>query len=100
MRFDFVRLSAHSAQREKQTMEKNIIDIIGWIGAATYLLAFGLVSAKRLAPDSWTYQGMNIFAGLLLITNNFYLRAYPSTALNIAWVGIAALTLGHKHWAK
>lgn len=81
-------------------MEKNIIDVIGWTGALIYLLAFALVSMKRIAPDSWTYQGMSIFAGVLLITNNFYLRAYPSTALNIAWVGIAALTLGRKYWVK
>lgn len=81
-------------------MERTIIDIIGWIGAATYLVAYGLVAAKKIAPDSWTYQGMNIFAGILLITNNFYLRVYPSTALNIVWVGIAALTLSRKYWEK
>ncbi|MEW6400326.1 MAG: hypothetical protein AB1649_00930 [Chloroflexota bacterium] len=81
-------------------MEKLIIDIIGWIGAVAYLLAFGLVSARKVEPDSWIYQGMNVFAGLLLITNNFYLRAYPSTALNVAWVGLAALTLSRKYRGK
>jgi hypothetical protein len=81
-------------------MERIIIDSIGWIGAVTYLIAYGMVSAKKVEADSWAYQGMNMFAGTLLIINNFYLRAYPSTALNTVWVGIAILTLGRKFWAK
>jgi hypothetical protein len=81
-------------------MEQVIIDIIGWIGAIIYLIAYGMVSAKKVEADSWTYQGMNMFAGILLITNNFYLRAYPSTALNTVWVAIAIVTLGRKYWAK
>jgi hypothetical protein len=81
-------------------MERIIIDTIGWIGAVTYLIAYGMVSAKKVEADSWTYQGMNMFAGSLLIINNFYLRAYPSTALNTVWVGIAILTLGRKFWTK
>ena len=81
-------------------MEKIIIDIIGWIGAVTYLLAYALVSAKKVTADSWAYQGMNMFAGILLITNNFYLHAYPSTGLNLAWVGIAVFTLGRKYKVK
>ncbi|MBE0680851.1 MAG: hypothetical protein IH589_02970 [Anaerolineales bacterium] len=81
-------------------MERIIIDIIGWIGTILYLIAYGLVSAKKAESDSWLYQGLNIVAGTLLIVNTFYLRAYPSAGLNIAWVGIAVLTLGRKFWAK
>jgi hypothetical protein len=50
--------------------------------------------------DSWLYQGMNFIAGIFLIINTIYLRAYPSAGLNIAWVGIAFLTLGRKAWKK
>ncbi len=81
-------------------MERIIIDIIGWIGTILYLIAYGLVSAKKAESDSWLYQGLNIIAGTLLIINTFYLRAYPSAGLNIAWVGIAVLTLGRKFWVK
>jgi hypothetical protein len=70
------------------------------LGAVLYLFAYGLVSARRVEVDSWIFQGMNVFAGLLLITNNFYLRAYPSTALNAAWVGIAVLTLSRRFRVK
>lgn len=81
-------------------MEKTIIDILGWFGAILYLAAYGLISAKKLEGDSWLYQGLNILAGIFLIINTFYLRAYPSAGLNIAWVGIAVLTLGRKVWIK
>ena len=81
-------------------MERTIIDILGWTGTILYLVAYGLVSAKKVEGDSWLYQGLNIFAGIFLIINTLYLRAYPSAGLNIAWVGIAVLTLGRKIWIK
>jgi hypothetical protein len=77
-------------------MEKLIIDIVGWTGTVLYLIAYGLVSAKKVESDSWAYQGMNLFAGTLLIVNTLYLQAYPSVGLNVAWVGIAMVTLGRK----
>ena len=81
-------------------MEKSIMNILGWTGAALYLIAFGMISAKKVESDSWLYQGMNIVAGIMLIIFNFYLNAYPSVGLNIAWVGIAIATLGRKYWVK
>jgi hypothetical protein len=79
-------------------MEIIVIDIIGWAGAILYLIAYGLVSAKKAEGDSFLYQGLNIIAGTLLIINTLYLRAYPSAGLNAAWVGIAFFTLGNKWW--
>jgi hypothetical protein len=77
-------------------MERTLIDIIGWTGTILYLLAYGLVSAKKVESDSWAYQGMNLIAGIMLIINTLYLQAYPSVGLNVAWVGIAAVTLANK----
>jgi hypothetical protein len=79
-------------------MERTIIGILGWTGTILYLVAYGLISAKKVEGDSWTYQGMNILAGAFLIINTLHLRAYPSAGLNIAWVGIAVLTLSRKVW--
>jgi hypothetical protein len=75
---------------------ETLMNIIGWIGTVLYLIAYGMVSAKKVEGDSWTYQGLNLIAGMLLIVNTLYLRAYPSAGLNIAWVAIAILTLGQK----
>ena len=79
-------------------MERTIIDMLGWNN--TFSIAYGLISAKKVEGNSWWYQGLNIVAGIFLIINTVYLRAYPSAGLNIAWVGIAFLTLGRKAWMK
>jgi hypothetical protein len=73
-----------------------LIDILGWVGTILYLVAYALVSAKKFEGDSVLYQGMNIAAGVLLVINTFYLRAYPSAGLNVAWIGIGILTLGQR----
>jgi len=73
-----------------------IINILGWIGTILYLIAYALVSMKKVEGDSVLYQGTNILAGLLLIINTLYLQAYPSAGLNVAWVGIGLFTLGQR----
>ena len=64
--------------------------------ASQYLIAYALISMKKVEGDSVLYQGMNIAAGILLIVNTLYLQAYPSAGLNVAWVGIGLFTLGRK----
>ena len=51
-------------------MERIIIDILGWIGTILFLIAYGLVSAKKVESDSWWYQGMNLIAGGLDVIGN------------------------------
>jgi len=80
--------------------EQTAMDILGWTGAVLYLAAYGAISFKKVEGDSWAYQGANIAAGVLLVVNNVYLRAYPSAGLNFVWVGIAALTLIRKGWKR
>ena len=75
---------------------KLIIDILGWTGSILYLLAYALVSAKKTEGDSIVYQGMNIFAGILLVVYTLALGAYATTGLNVVWVAIGLLTLGKK----
>ena len=75
---------------------KLIIDILGWSGSILYLLAYALVSAKKTEGDSLLYQGMNIFAGLLLVVYTLALGAYATTGLNAVWVAIGLFTLGRK----
>ena len=79
---------------------QTLIDILGWLGTFLYLVAYGLISLKKVEGDSNLYQGINIVAGFFLITNSFYWRAYPSAALNVAWIGIAVFTLGRKYLAQ
>lgn len=73
-----------------------VINILGWTGSLLYLVAYALVSLKKVEGDSLLYQGMNIIAGLLLVLYTIYLGAYATTALNAVWAAIGILTLGRK----
>ena len=75
---------------------KLIIDILGWTGSILYLLAYALVSAKKTEGDSLLYQGINIFAGVLLVIYTLSLGAYATTGLNAVWVAIGLFTLARR----
>jgi hypothetical protein len=93
---------------------KLLINILGWTGSILYLLGYALVSMKKTEGDSllstlppcgvlrlstgllrW-YQGMNIFAGILLVVYTLSLEAYATTGLNAVWVAVGLFTLGRK----
>ncbi len=68
---------------------KILIDIVGWVGAAALLVAYTLVSTRRVEGDSTAYQQLNLVGSVLLIVNTIYYGAYPSAFLNVVWGGIA-----------
>jgi hypothetical protein len=70
-----------------------MIDVGGWIGVALLLIAYALVSMRRLAGDSTFYQLLNVAGSVLLIINSFFYGAYPSVGINIAWIAIALSAL-------
>lgn len=70
-----------------------LIDIVGWIGAALILLAYGLLTAGKLEARSVAYQGMNVVGALGFIANGWYHGAMPSAVLNIIWAGIGLVAL-------
>ena len=73
-----------------------LIETLGWVGTVMYLIAYALVSLKKTEGDSVLYQGMNIFAGILLVVYSLYLKAYATTGLNAVWALIGLYTLGRK----
>ncbi len=78
-------------------MEVLLLNLLGWAGAFLLLLAYALVSFKKLEADSdkkleadsETYQWLNITASILLVVNTLYYGAYPSSFVNAAWTIIA-----------
>ena len=75
---------------------KLLINVLGWTGSIVYLLAYALVSLKKTEGDSILYQGMNIFAGVLLVVYTLSLGAFATTGLNAVWVAIGLFTIGRK----
>ncbi len=70
-----------------------LIDVMGWVGVAGLLLAYVLVSTKRIEGDSAPYQVLNLLGAAFLIVNSFYYGAYPSVGVNVVWIGIAIYAL-------
>jgi len=73
--------------------EKILIDIIGWAGSVSVLIAYGLLSTHKLTAKSKLYQWLNIIGSLCLIVNTIFYSAYPSTFVNIVWLFIAIFAL-------
>jgi hypothetical protein len=69
------------------------IDAVGWIGAVLLLVAYVLVSTRRLEGQAATFHGLNLLGGAGLAANSAVNGAFPSVALNVIWmaVGIVAL---------
>jgi len=72
-------------------MTKFLTDAVGWLGAGLLLIAYGLVSFRRLRADSAAYQALNGFGSLGLIVNTLYYHAYPSAFVNLVWITIALI---------
>lgn len=68
-------------------------DVIGWAGAAALLVAYAMVSSKKLEGDSNAYQYLNIIGSFLLAINTVFYRAYPSSFVNMIWIGIAVFSM-------
>jgi hypothetical protein len=63
-------------------------EIIGWTGAFFYIIAYFLLSIKKLRGDQLTYQLLNISGGLCLIVNSVHQSDYPSIFTNAVWACI------------
>lgn len=70
-----------------------LIEIGGWIGTASVLLAYGLVSMRRLEGDSVVYQILNVIGATLVLINSFYHGAMPSVTINVFWIAIGLFAL-------
>jgi hypothetical protein len=70
-----------------------LLELAGWLGTAALLLAYALVSTRRLAGDSPRYQALNLVGGALVLVNSFYHGAMPSVAVNAFWIAIAVFAL-------
>jgi hypothetical protein len=68
-------------------------DAIGWVGAIALLIAYAMISHKKLEGDSATFQLLNIGGSLLLAANTIFYGSYPSTFVNLIWAGIAIFSI-------
>jgi hypothetical protein len=72
---------------------KTFIDLCGWMAVLLILGGYGLLSFGRISARSPVYQWMNVIGALGFVINSGWNGAWPSAALNVAWMGIAVYAL-------
>ncbi len=66
-----------------------LYEIIGWLGTVAILLAYFLVTTRKIAPNSKQHQLLNLFGAAGIIINSAVHYAIPSVGLNVVWLLIA-----------
>ncbi|PYK29189.1 MAG: hypothetical protein DME59_00070 [Verrucomicrobia bacterium] len=69
------------------------LDAIGWVGAAALLVAYAMVSSRKLEAHSAAFQLLNVGGSVLLATNTVFYGSYPSTFVNLIWAAIATFSI-------
>lgn len=69
-----------------------LVEVVGWLGAAALLLAYGLLSSGRIAAGV-VYQLLNLGGSVALGVNAVVHRALPSAVVNVVWLVIGVLAL-------
>lgn len=68
------------------------IQTLGWIGTFFVILAFFLVSNKKVESDSKAYQSMNLLGAVGVGVNVFHQGAWPAFTLQVIW-GIISISI-------
>ncbi len=61
-------------------------DVLGWIGAAGVLLAYGMLTAGRWQSDSLVYQAANTVFAAALVVWAVSAQAWQPVLINGVWV--------------
>ena len=93
MRLGYDRCDKHQKSMNNQFW----FDAVGWLGAAALLVAYAMVSSRRLEGHSPVFQFLNVGGSLLLAANTIFYGSYPSTFVNLIWAAIAVFSIAtHK----
>lgn len=70
-----------------------LMEIIGWVGSLTMILAYALLSIGRIRAQSFIYQIMNVCGALGTIANSWVHGALPSVFASLVWMVVGALAI-------
>lgn len=74
-------------------MDDIIIQASGWIGTLLIILAYLLVSYKKIDSAKRPYQLMNLFGAIGVGVNVYFHQAWPALVMEIVWALIAISAL-------
>jgi hypothetical protein len=67
--------------------------ILGWVGSIAYLLAYLLLTLKKLKSDHKLYHLLNIVGAAGLTIHAIFFSDYPNVIVNVVWGLIAAIAI-------
>ena len=67
-------------------------DIVGWIGMIIVLLAYVLLSTKKI-ENGFAYQFLNLTAGILMAIGLYPKNAWFSFSLQVVWAIVALISI-------
>lgn len=67
----------------------SLIDLIGWFGGLLILIAYFMLTYKKLHGHNRLYHILNFFGGIFLTINAYFYRSSPLIGLNAFWTFIA-----------
>ena len=70
-----------------------LVSILGWTGTFLVVIAYFLVSYKKLSPTSSTYQFLNLFGVIGVGVSVWYVEAWSELTLQVIWGTIALMSL-------
>jgi paired small multidrug resistance pump len=70
-----------------------LYSIIGLMGVLVVLIAYGLMTAGRLAASSARYQWLNVCGTLAILVSMLEQWNLPAFIANVLWVAIGAYSL-------
>ncbi len=73
-------------------MDSYFFDIVGWIGMIMVLVAYLLLSFNKI-KNGYTYQILNLVAGILMAIGLFPKNAWFSFTLQIIWALVAIIAI-------
>jgi cell division protein FtsW (lipid II flippase) len=74
-------------------MQYIILQVMGWSGTILIILAYFLVSFKKISAGSKAYQYFNFFGAVGVGANVLYHQAWPAVAMEAVWAVIAIAAL-------
>ena len=75
-------------------------DVVGSLGVAILLAAFGLNALGRLGAGARAYQGMNAIGASLACWASWQIPVYPFVVLEGAWALVAVVALVRRREAR
>jgi hypothetical protein len=69
-----------------------MLNILGWAGAGSYIIAYVLLSAGWMKAEQVRYHALNAIGGLFLVIFSYAVHDQPNLFVNLIWILIAAVS--------